>query len=147
MQRRDKVKIPTTLKHKPVITVENYENVDGRTAYDSDAKGLSLGLTLSATSTRSFFELYHRTVLPSKAFGFVFWNTKEIYFISSSGAISLTLMPPIKTFPSVASQKRGTRRAIVVFPPPEAPTRATVFPCGIVKLTSSTAFYLNLGIV
>jgi hypothetical protein len=38
------VKIPTTLKHKPVITVENYENVDGRNAYDSDAKGLSLGL-------------------------------------------------------------------------------------------------------
>ena len=44
MQRRDKVKIPTTLKHKPVITGENYENVDCRTAYDSDAKGLSLGL-------------------------------------------------------------------------------------------------------
>lgn len=38
------MKIPTTLKHKPVITVENYENVDGRHAYDSDAKGLSLGL-------------------------------------------------------------------------------------------------------
>lgn len=38
------MKIPTTLKHKPVITVENYENVDGRNAYDSDAKGLSLGL-------------------------------------------------------------------------------------------------------
>jgi len=36
--------IPTTLKHKPVITVENYENVDGRQAYNSDAKGLSLGL-------------------------------------------------------------------------------------------------------
>ena len=73
---------------------------------------------------------------------FVFWNTKEIYFISSSGAISLTLMPPIKTFPSVASQKRGTRRAIVVFPPPEAPTRATVFPCGIVKLTSVSYTHL-----
>ena len=36
--------IPTTLKHKPVITVENYGNVDGRQAYNSDAKGLSLGL-------------------------------------------------------------------------------------------------------
>lgn len=36
--------IPTTLKHKPVIVTENYENVDGRSAYDSDAKGLSLGL-------------------------------------------------------------------------------------------------------
>ncbi|MGI6432895.1 MAG: DUF6530 family protein [Sphaerochaetaceae bacterium] len=36
--------IPTTLKHKPVIVVENYENVDGRNAYASDAKGLSLGL-------------------------------------------------------------------------------------------------------
>ena len=39
-----KMKIPTTLKHKPVIVCENYENVDGRYAYNSDAKGLSLGL-------------------------------------------------------------------------------------------------------
>ncbi|WP_312908466.1 DUF6530 family protein [Tissierella praeacuta] len=38
------MKIPTTLKHKPVIVSENYENVDGKKAYDSDAKGLSLGL-------------------------------------------------------------------------------------------------------
>lgn len=38
------MKIPTTLKHKPVIVCENYENIDGRYAYDSDAKGLSLGL-------------------------------------------------------------------------------------------------------
>lgn len=38
------MKIPTTLKHKPVIVSENYENIDGRQAYASDAKGLSLGL-------------------------------------------------------------------------------------------------------
>jgi len=38
------MKIPTTLKHKPVIVSENYENVDGRSAYNSEAKGLSLGL-------------------------------------------------------------------------------------------------------
>jgi len=38
------MKIPTTLKHKPVITCENYGNIDGREAYDSDTKGLSLGL-------------------------------------------------------------------------------------------------------
>ncbi|NLT94573.1 MAG: hypothetical protein GXW85_03400 [Clostridia bacterium] len=38
------MKIPTNLKHKPVIVVENYENVDGRYAYNTDAKGLSLGL-------------------------------------------------------------------------------------------------------
>ncbi len=36
--------IPTTLKHKPVIVSENYEQIDGKFAYDSDAKGLSLGL-------------------------------------------------------------------------------------------------------
>lgn len=36
--------IPTTLKHKPVIVSGNYENVDGRQAYQTDAKGLSLGL-------------------------------------------------------------------------------------------------------
>lgn len=39
-----KMKIPTTLKHKPVIVSEDYSNVDGRQAYKSDAKGLSLGL-------------------------------------------------------------------------------------------------------
>ncbi len=38
------MKIPTTLKHKPVIVADNYENVDGRYAYQTDAKGLSLGL-------------------------------------------------------------------------------------------------------
>ena len=38
------MKIPASLKHKPVIVSENYENVDGRYCYNSDAKGLSLGL-------------------------------------------------------------------------------------------------------
>ena len=38
------MKIPTTLKHKPVIVCENYEQVDGRYAGKTDAKGLSLGL-------------------------------------------------------------------------------------------------------
>lgn len=38
------MKIPTTLKHKPVITADDYENIDGRYAYNTDAKGLSLGL-------------------------------------------------------------------------------------------------------
>ena len=38
------MKITTTLKHKPVIVSENYERVDGRKAYDTDAQGLSLGL-------------------------------------------------------------------------------------------------------
>mgnify|MGYP000992534549 CR=1 FL=1 len=38
------MKIPTTLKHKPVIVSDNYENIDGRNAYKSEAKGISLGL-------------------------------------------------------------------------------------------------------
>ena len=38
------MKIPTTLKHKPVIVAENYDSIDGRGAYHYDAKGLSLGL-------------------------------------------------------------------------------------------------------
>jgi len=38
------MKIPTSLKHKPVVVSEDYEKVDGRYAADSDAKGLSLGL-------------------------------------------------------------------------------------------------------
>jgi len=36
--------IPTTLKHKPVIVADNYENVDGRNSGKSEAKGLSVGL-------------------------------------------------------------------------------------------------------
>ncbi|NQV15795.1 hypothetical protein HQ531_10095 [bacterium] len=36
--------IPTELKHKPVIVSEDYDKIDGRSAYNSDAKGLSLGL-------------------------------------------------------------------------------------------------------
>ncbi|SET19987.1 DUF6530 family protein [Paenibacillus sp. NFR01] len=38
------MKIPTTLKHKPVIVTENYEQIDGRFHGNTDAKGLSLGL-------------------------------------------------------------------------------------------------------
>ncbi|MFC1481405.1 DUF6530 family protein [Candidatus Neomarinimicrobiota bacterium] len=38
------MKIPTDLKHKPVMVSNNYELIDGRYANDSDAKGLSLGL-------------------------------------------------------------------------------------------------------
>ena len=36
--------IPTTLKHKPVVVAQGYDRIDGRAAYESDAKGLSLGL-------------------------------------------------------------------------------------------------------
>ena len=38
------MKIPTALRHKPVIVAEDYEHVDGRNAYQTDTKGLSLGL-------------------------------------------------------------------------------------------------------
>ena len=37
------MKIPTTLKHKPVIVSDNYENVDGRNANNTDAKGFVSG--------------------------------------------------------------------------------------------------------
>lgn len=37
------MKIPTTLKHKPVIISKEYDKIDGRIK-DSDAKGLSVGL-------------------------------------------------------------------------------------------------------
>jgi len=37
------MKIPTTLKHKPVIVSEDYDKIDGRDIH-SDAKGLSIGL-------------------------------------------------------------------------------------------------------
>lgn len=37
------MKVPTTLKHKPVIVSEDYDKIDGREE-GSDAKGLSVGL-------------------------------------------------------------------------------------------------------
>ena len=36
--------IPTSLKHKPVISVPDYDSVDGRYAGNTDAKAMSLGL-------------------------------------------------------------------------------------------------------
>jgi len=38
------MKIPTGLKHKPVIVSADYNRIDGRNAPNSDAQGLSLGL-------------------------------------------------------------------------------------------------------
>ena len=38
------MKIPITLKHKPVFVAEDYGDVDGRQAGNTDAQGLSLGL-------------------------------------------------------------------------------------------------------
>lgn len=38
------MKIPTTLKHKPVIVGEDYGQIDGRYAGQTDVQGLSLGL-------------------------------------------------------------------------------------------------------
>ncbi|WP_159721698.1 DUF6530 family protein [Enterococcus sp. CSURQ0835] len=38
------MKIPTNLKHKPVFLVEDYDKIDGHNAWESDAKGLTLGL-------------------------------------------------------------------------------------------------------
>ncbi len=38
------MKLPASLKHRPTVVSENYEQVDGRFARNTDAKGLSLGL-------------------------------------------------------------------------------------------------------
>lgn len=38
------MKIPTQLKHKPVVCVEEYAKIDGKYAENTDAQGLSLGL-------------------------------------------------------------------------------------------------------
>jgi len=37
-------RVPDGLKHKPVIVVNNYSEIDGRYSSDTDAKGLSLGI-------------------------------------------------------------------------------------------------------
>lgn len=38
------MKIPTHLKHIPLITVENYDRIDGPHSGGTDAKGLSIGI-------------------------------------------------------------------------------------------------------
>ncbi len=38
------MRIPTNLRHKPVICAEGYDRIDGREAGSSEVKGLSLGL-------------------------------------------------------------------------------------------------------
>ncbi|MDR1320611.1 MAG: DUF6530 family protein [Gracilibacteraceae bacterium] len=38
------MKIPTELKHKPVVVSEDYDQIDGGYSGNSDAKGLSVGL-------------------------------------------------------------------------------------------------------
>lgn len=38
------IKVPTHLKHSPLLVVENYEDFDGPYKYKSDAKGLSIGI-------------------------------------------------------------------------------------------------------
>ncbi len=53
--------------------------------------------------------------------------------------MSRTSTPPTSTCPPSASQKRGTRLAAVVLPPPDGPTSATVEPAGTVKLTCDSA--------
>jgi len=38
------MKIPTHLKHIPLIAIENYDRIDGPYSGNSDAKGLSIGI-------------------------------------------------------------------------------------------------------
>jgi len=38
------MKIPTHLKHKPILEVPSYDDIDGPYAENSDAKGLSIGI-------------------------------------------------------------------------------------------------------
>lgn len=38
------MKIPTHLKHKPILEVPNYDKIDGPYADDTDAMGLSIGI-------------------------------------------------------------------------------------------------------
>ncbi|MBK5145582.1 hypothetical protein I2494_18035 [Budviciaceae bacterium BWR-B9] len=38
------MKIPTNLKHKPILEVPNYDDIDGPYIGDTDAMGLSIGI-------------------------------------------------------------------------------------------------------
>ena len=65
--------------------------------------------------------------------------------MSRSDATSFTFTPPRRTAPASTLQKRGTRLAAVVLPPPLGPTRAAVVPAGTVRLTSRRAGSLVSG--
>ena len=68
-----------------------------------------------------------------------FWNTNATRSISARCGMSRTSTSPMRTAPSPTSQKRGTRLAAVVLPPPEGPTSATVAPAGTESVTSRSA--------
>ena len=64
------------------------------------------------------------------------WKTMANWDSSHAWVASRTSTPPTRTVPESASQKRPTRRAIVVFPPPEGPTIAVTVPGSTEKDTS-----------
>ncbi len=57
------MEIPTNLKHKPVLVVEDYDKVDGRNALNTDAKGLSLGLLNGMTVEKSTYQAKYGDIL------------------------------------------------------------------------------------
>ena len=64
------------------------------------------------------------------------WNTKDIYPMRYSGSRVFTSTPPMVTVPLFTSQKRAINRDIVLLPLPEGPTKAVIFPSGMVAFTS-----------
>ena len=57
--------IPTHLKHKPIIAVENYDRIDGPYADDTDAMGLSVGI--AQWNTPGYTELSAKGATPEKS--------------------------------------------------------------------------------
>jgi len=97
------MKIPTNLMHKPVIVCENYENIDGRNAYKSDAKGLSLGLAqwndrgkvdISAKVWRHTGEKWSRHLKNCRCTGCWIWlfSSAEVIYTSRKHTVILNSM-------------------------------------------------------
>ena len=71
----------------------------------------------------------------------LFWNTKDTVSISSRLFTLRTSTPPIRTLPLCGSKKRAIRLASVDLPPPDGPTKATVWPAPMERDTFSSAFF------
>ncbi len=57
------MEIPTNLKHKPVIVVEDYDKVDGRNALNTDAKGFHWALLSGMIVEKSISQARYGDIL------------------------------------------------------------------------------------
>ena len=104
----------------------------GRPRTNSSRQALFKACHISSSVTEGLpSRTFSRTVPANKKLS---WNTMAILWRREERVRSRTSVPSMRIWPLCMSYKRGIRLEIVVFPPPELPTRATVSPTLISRL-------------